>query len=101
MHDYLVFDGGYARLPEGHEIDCVGLPKKGLAHGCLSETILLAFDGRNSSFAKGPIEPEQVEQTLRMADLYGFELGDFKLNEPPHPVKLLCGSGNGTKGEEQ
>lgn len=101
MHDYLVFDGGYARLPEGHEIDCVGLPQKGLAHGCLSETILLAFDGRNSSFAKGPIEPEQVEQTLRMADLYGFELGDFKLNETPYTVKLLCGSGNGTKGEEQ
>jgi predicted amino acid dehydrogenase len=101
MHDYLVFDGGYARLPEGHEIDCVGLPEKGLAYGCLSETLLLGFDGQNSSFATGPIEPEQVEQTLRMADLYGFELGDFKLNETPYPVKLLRGSGNGTKGEEQ
>ena len=42
---------------------------------------------------------EQVEQTLRMADLYGFELGDFKLNEEAHPFKLLNGAGHGTREE--
>lgn len=99
LQDYLVFDGGYARLPEGQEIDCVGIPRKGLAFGCLSETLLLGFDGRNSSFAKGPIKAEQVEQTLRMADLYGFELGDFKLNEEAHPFKLLNGESYGTREE--
>ena len=101
LRDYFVFDGGYARLPDGHEINCVGLPAKGLAYGCLSETLLLGFEGQNSSFARGPIKPEQVEQTLRMADLYGFELGDFKLNETPYPVKILAGAGDGTKGEAQ
>lgn len=102
LQDYFVFDGGYARLPEGHEIDCVGLPGKGLAYGCLSETLLLGFEGQNSSFAKGPIKPEQVERMLAMADLYGFELGDFKLNETPYPARFLpgagAGAGNGTKG---
>jgi predicted amino acid dehydrogenase len=100
LQDYLVFDGGYARLPEGQEIDCVGIPRKGLAFGCLSETLLLGFDGRNSSFAKGPIKPEQVEQTLEMADLYGFELGDFKLNEEAHPSRLLNGVGRVCREEE-
>jgi acetylornithine/succinyldiaminopimelate/putrescine aminotransferase/predicted amino acid dehydrogenase len=100
LQDYKVFDGGYARLPEGQEIDCVGHPRKGLAFGCLSETLLLGFDGRNSSFARGPIRPEQVEQTLKMADLYGFQLGDFKLNGQACPFKLLNGAGHGRKEED-
>ncbi|HEX9727015.1 MAG TPA: aminotransferase class III-fold pyridoxal phosphate-dependent enzyme [Gemmatimonadales bacterium] len=95
LRDYLVFDGGFARLPEGHEIDCVGLPRNGLAFGCLSETLLLGFDGRNSSFARGRIMPEQVEETLRLAELYGFTLGEFKLNETPYPAEYLAAGGNG------
>ncbi len=77
LGDYLVFDGGYARLPEGQEIDCDGFPRDGLAHGCFSETLMLGFDGRNKSFARGRLTPEQVEQTLAMAALYGFELGEL------------------------
>jgi acetylornithine/succinyldiaminopimelate/putrescine aminotransferase/predicted amino acid dehydrogenase len=77
LDDYFVFDGGYARLPEGQEIDCAGLPRDGLAHGCFSETLLLGFDGQNGSFARGRLAPEQVEQTLEMAELYGFELGEL------------------------
>lgn len=75
MDEYLAFDGGYARLPEGHTVECVGLPSGGLAHGCFSETLMLGFDGRNSSFAHGRLRPELVEETLDMAEIYGFELG--------------------------
>lgn len=99
LYDHLVFDGGYARLPEGQSIDCIGLPANGLAYGCLSETLLLGFEGQNSSFARGPIKPEQVERILQMAELYGFALGDFKLNETPYPVRLSSGGGNGRNGQ--
>jgi predicted amino acid dehydrogenase len=78
--DYFVFDGGYARLPEGGEIEFVGMPRDGLAFGCLSETLLLGFEGLNRSFAKGPIQPAQVLETLRMAEDYGFTVGDFQLD---------------------
>lgn len=80
LQEYLVFDGGYAILPEGHQINCIGLPDNGMAPGCLSETLLLGFEGRNCSFARGAIKPEQVDETLAMAERFGFMLGEFKLN---------------------
>jgi acetylornithine/succinyldiaminopimelate/putrescine aminotransferase/predicted amino acid dehydrogenase len=82
-HGCLVFDGGYARLPEAQAIDFDGLPTDGLAYGCLSETLLLGFDGRDHSFARGPITPAQVEETIAMAEIYGFTLGDFHLDNRP------------------
>ncbi len=85
LGEYMVFDGGYARLPEDQVIDCIGLPAGGLAFGCLSETLLLGFDGRNRSFARGPLTTEQVEETLALAECYGFSLGDFRLNDAAHP----------------
>jgi predicted amino acid dehydrogenase len=84
LDDFLVFDGGYARLPEGQVIDCIGLPQGGLAFGCLSETLLLGFAGCDQSFARGPIAPEQVEAMLALAHQCGFTLGEFKLNEAPY-----------------
>lgn len=100
LNEYLVFDGGYARLPEGGAIECVGLPENGMAPGCLSETILLGFEGRNSSFARGAISPEQVDQTLDMAGRYGFSLGEFKLNGSGYRgvTRPGDGNGNGAKG---
>jgi acetylornithine/succinyldiaminopimelate/putrescine aminotransferase/predicted amino acid dehydrogenase len=85
MQDYLVFDGGFARLPEGNAIEWIGLPKDGLAFGCLSETVLLGFDGHNRTFAKGPLTAEQVRHTLELAEIYGFSLGEFKLAQKVHP----------------
>nr|WKN34985.1 aminotransferase class III-fold pyridoxal phosphate-dependent enzyme [Tunicatimonas sp. TK19036] len=79
--DHFVFDGGYARLPENNQINFVGMPKDGMAYGCLSETLLLAFDGQNSSFTKGPVTLQQVMKTIEMADQYGFELGEFRLGD--------------------
>ena len=84
LNDYLVFDGGYARLPEGQELRIIGFPRDGLAHGCFSETLLLGFDGRNHSFARGRLRPDQVEHTFMLAELYGFELGDLIMVDVDH-----------------
>jgi predicted amino acid dehydrogenase len=81
MDDYFVFDGGFARLPEGSHIDCVGMPGGTLAFGCLCETLLLAFDGRNRSFARGRLTVGQVQETIRLAEKYGFTLGEFRLGD--------------------
>lgn len=76
----LAFDGGLAQLPEGSRIDFVGMPGGRLTYGCLAETLLLGFHGRNHSFSKGTITSEQVHEILNMAETYGFSLGDLKLN---------------------
>jgi acetylornithine/succinyldiaminopimelate/putrescine aminotransferase/predicted amino acid dehydrogenase len=81
MNRNLAFDGGLAQLPDDSRIDFVGMPGGRLAYGCLAETLLLAFDGRNSSFSKGAITSEQVYEILKMAETYGFSLGDLKLND--------------------
>ena len=81
MDDYFVFDGGFARLPEGSRIDFVGMPGGTLAYGCLSETLLLAFDRRTASFARGPLTVAQVLETIRLAEQYGFTLGELKLGD--------------------
>lgn len=90
LDDFLVFDGGFARLPEGHEIDCIGLPSGGLAFGCLSETLLLGFAGHERSFARGQLTREQVEYTLMLAERHGFTLGEFKLDGRPHPIGVAA-----------
>jgi predicted amino acid dehydrogenase len=77
----LAFDGGLAQLPEDSRIDFVGMPGGRLTYGCLAETLLLAFDGRNHSFSKGAITSEQVYEILKMAETYGFSLGDIKFND--------------------
>ena len=73
--DYFVFDGGFASLPPGNKIDWIGMPQGGLAFGCLSETLLLGFDGQNRTFAKGALSARQVQETLDLAEQYGFSLG--------------------------
>jgi predicted amino acid dehydrogenase len=85
-----VFDGGFARLPDGNIIDWVGLPSGGLAFGCLSETLLLGFEGRSHSFAKGPIGVQQVQHILEVAGRFGFRLGEFKLAQRVHPLALAA-----------
>jgi len=90
LGEYLVFDGGFARLPEDNVIDWVGLPTGGLAFGCLSETLLLGFEGRSHSFAKGPIRVDQVRHILEVAEQFGFRLGEFKLAQRVHPLALAA-----------
>jgi predicted amino acid dehydrogenase len=79
LDNHVVFDGGYARLPAGNEIRFLGMPGDGLAFGCLSETLLTAFEGDTRSFAKGALSRGQIARTLTLAERYGFELGEFRL----------------------
>jgi acetylornithine/succinyldiaminopimelate/putrescine aminotransferase/predicted amino acid dehydrogenase len=85
--EILAFSGGLARLPERSEIRFVGFPKHGMTFGCLAETLLLAFDGHNHSFAKGVLHPSLVEMTMSWAGQYGFTLGPLTLDDK---VVLQC-----------
>jgi acetylornithine/succinyldiaminopimelate/putrescine aminotransferase/predicted amino acid dehydrogenase len=80
FQDILAFSGGLAQLPGRSEIRFVGMPERGMAYGCLAETLLLGFDGCNHSFAKGSLEPALVHQVLEWADIHGFKLGPFTLD---------------------
>jgi len=75
-----VFDSGLAKLPEGSLIRFVGFPEGTNAFGCLSETIMLGFEGANASYSKGNIRPRQVYELIRMQSTHGFQLGDQELN---------------------
>jgi len=79
--EFLAFDGGLARLPEDSEINFVGMPSDGLAYGCLSETLVLGFDGQNHSFGKGVLTAAHVYRVMEMAHTHGFSLGQLKLND--------------------
>jgi predicted amino acid dehydrogenase len=88
--EFLAFDGGLARLPEDSEIRFVGMPTDGLAYGCLSETLVLGFDGQNHSFGKGVLTASHVYRVMEMAHTHGFRLGHLKLNDQvlPEPAAL-------------
>jgi predicted amino acid dehydrogenase len=88
--EFLAFDGGLARLPEDSEIRFVGMPSDGLAYGCLSETLVLGFDGQNHSFGKGVLTASHVYRVMEMAHTHGFSLGQLKLNDRvlPEPAAL-------------
>ena len=79
--DKLAFDGGLAKLPEDSQINFVGMPRHGLSYGCLAETLVLAFDGRNHSYSKGVLVPGQVYQIMEKAALHGFDLGGLKFDD--------------------
>jgi len=81
LDKYFVFDGGFTKLPEGNTINFVGMPTNGMAYGCLAETLLMAFSGQNSSFAKGELNIKQVMKTIELADTFKFEVGDFRLGD--------------------
>lgn len=75
-----VFDSGLAKLPGSSVIRFVGFPEGSNAFGCLSETIMLGFEGTNSSYSKGNIQPRQIYELIRMQNTHGFQLGDLELN---------------------
>lgn len=81
LDKYFVFDGGFAKLPQGNVIDFVGMPKNGMTYGCLGETLLMAFSGQNTSFAKGDLTIKQVMKTIELADTFKFEIGEFRLGD--------------------
>jgi predicted amino acid dehydrogenase len=77
------FDGGFAKLPDGSQINFVGMPTDGMAYGCLAETLVLGFDGLNHSFSKGPLTTDQVYAITEIAQTHNFDLGTLKFDDSP------------------
>ena len=78
--DVLVIEGGVVAVP-GPEADfhfTFGFPPK-TAYACMSETIMLALDGRYESFTLGKeVSVEQAQETERLAQKHGFHLAGYR-----------------------
>lgn len=78
--DVLVIEGGIVAVP-GADVDFhfnFGFPPK-TAYACMSETIMLALEGRYESFTLGKeVSVAQAEETLRLATRHGFKLAGFR-----------------------
>lgn len=77
--DVLVIEGGVVRVPGDVDFHFdFGFPPK-TAYACMSETMMLALDGRAENFTLGKeVSVGQVEETIRLADKHGFELAGFR-----------------------
>ena len=78
--DVLVIEGGVVAVP-GPKADFhfhFGFPPK-TAYACMSETIMLALDGRYESFTLGKdVSVAQAEETARLAKKHGFTLAGYR-----------------------
>lgn len=77
--DVLVIDGGVVEVPG--DVDFAfdfGFPPK-TAYACMSETMMLALEGRYESFTLGKeVSAQQVEEITRLAAKHGFRLAGFR-----------------------
>lgn len=92
-NDVLVIEGGLIQIPGQMRLPktnsagverpgagefSFGFPK-GTAYACMSETMLLALDGRYENFTLGKeVSVQQAEEMLRLAKKHGFALGGFR-----------------------
>ncbi|MBX3112786.1 MAG: hypothetical protein KF857_12360 [Fimbriimonadaceae bacterium] len=77
--DVLVIEGGVVAVPGDVDFGMdFGFPPK-TAYACMSETMMLALDGRAESFTLGKdVSVEQVQETRRLADKHGFKLAGYR-----------------------
>jgi fatty aldehyde-generating acyl-ACP reductase len=77
--DVLVIEGGVVAVPGDVNFGFdFGFPPR-TAYACMSETMMLALDGRPESFTLGKdVSIEQVEETQRLAARHGFKLEKFR-----------------------
>ena len=91
--DVLVIEGGLVQVPGelvATTTDSKGVDRpergefrfgfpRGTAYACMSETMMLALDGRYESFTLGKtVSVEQALETTRLAEKHGFRLGGFR-----------------------
>lgn len=78
-NDVLIIEGGIIEVPGDVNFNfSFGFPPK-TAYACMSETMILALEGRYESFTLGKeISVEQVEEITRLADKHGFKLAGFR-----------------------
>lgn len=78
--DVLVIEGGVVSVP-GSDVDFrlnFGFPPQ-TAYACMSETMMLALDGRYESFTLGKdVSVAQARETVRLADKHGFRLAGYR-----------------------
>ena len=79
-NDVLVIEGGVVAVP-GDDVNLnfnFGFPPK-TAYACMSETMILALEGRYESFTLGKdVSVEQVEEISSLACKHGFKLAGFR-----------------------
>ena len=77
--DVLVIEGGVVRVPGDVDFGFnFGFPPH-TAYACMSETMMLALEGRAESFTLGKdVSVAQVDETIRLAEKHGFELAGFR-----------------------
>lgn len=77
--DVLVIEGGVVDVPGEVNFGFdFGFPPK-TAYACMSETMMLALEGRPESFTLGKdVSVEQVQETRRLAAKHGFKLAGFR-----------------------
>jgi predicted amino acid dehydrogenase len=77
--DVLVIEGGVVRVPGDVQFNFnFGFPPQ-TAYACMSETMLLALEGRAESFTLGKdVSVAQVDEMIALADKHGFELAGFR-----------------------
>lgn len=77
--DVLVIEGGVVEVPHGVNFNFnFGFPP-GMAYACMSETMILALDGRYENFSLGrDLALKQVEEISALARKHGFKLAGFR-----------------------
>ncbi|MHB9035144.1 MAG: NAD(P)H-binding protein [Armatimonadota bacterium] len=78
-NDVLIIEGGVIEPPGDVDFGFnFGFPPK-TAYACMSETMMLALEGRYESFTLGKdVSVEQVEEITRIAKKHGFKLAGFR-----------------------
>lgn len=77
--DVLVIDGGVVAVPGDVDFHfSFGFPPK-TAYACMSETMILALEGRYESFTLGKeVSVAQVDEITALAEKHGFKLAGFR-----------------------
>jgi hypothetical protein len=85
--DVLVIEGGVVAVPGEMRIPMAGKPGQefdfgfppGTAYACMSETMMLALEGRYESFTLGKeVSVAQVDEMNELAEKHGFHLAGFR-----------------------
>ncbi len=77
--DVLVIEGGLVKVPDSVNFNFdFGFPPQ-TAYACMSETMILALEGRAECFTLGKeVSVEQVDEISGLADKHGFTLAGFR-----------------------
>ncbi|GIV08410.1 MAG: shikimate 5-dehydrogenase [Fimbriimonadales bacterium] len=77
--DVLVIEGGLVEAPGKVDFGFdFGFPPR-MAYACMSETMMLALDGRIENFTLGKeVSLQQVAETQQLAQKHGFRLAGFR-----------------------